>query len=55
MSIILLDWLLFRICRQYDEMADRVSEVPETTQELVETQEYLKTVSLKIIKMSNYA
>ncbi|XP_046326217.1 dynein axonemal heavy chain 3-like [Haliotis rufescens] len=31
------------ICRRYDEMADRVSEIPETTQELVETQEFLKT------------
>ncbi|KAK3579501.1 hypothetical protein CHS0354_028323 [Potamilus streckersoni] len=31
------------ICKRYDEMADKISEVPETTMELVETQEYLKT------------
>ncbi|XP_041362756.1 dynein heavy chain 3, axonemal-like isoform X2 [Gigantopelta aegis] len=31
------------ICKKYDEMADRVSEIPETTSELVEIQEFLKT------------
>ncbi|XP_033740540.1 dynein heavy chain 3, axonemal-like isoform X1 [Pecten maximus] len=33
------------ICKRYDEMADKVSEIPETTKELVDTQEYLKTSS----------
>ncbi|WAQ96862.1 DYH3-like protein [Mya arenaria] len=30
------------ICKRYDEMANRVSEVPDNTISLVETQEYLK-------------
>ncbi|ESO89088.1 hypothetical protein LOTGIDRAFT_210054 [Lottia gigantea] len=30
------------ICRRYDEMTDKVSEMPDTTQEIVETQEFLK-------------
>ncbi|XP_052264555.1 dynein axonemal heavy chain 3-like isoform X1 [Dreissena polymorpha] len=30
------------ICKRYDEMANRVSEVPDNTVSLVETQEYLK-------------
>jgi len=33
------------ICKRYDEMANRVSEVPDNTVSLVETQEYLKQVS----------
>ena len=36
--------LYFSICKRYDEMANRVSEVPDNTVSLVETQEYLKTV-----------
>jgi len=35
-----------RICKRYDEMADKVSEIPETTKALVDTQEYLKQVSI---------
>ncbi|XP_074648811.1 dynein axonemal heavy chain 3-like [Tubulanus polymorphus] len=31
------------ICRRFDEMSDRVSEMPETTAELVSLQEYLRT------------
>ncbi|KAK6187847.1 hypothetical protein SNE40_005782 [Patella caerulea] len=31
------------ICKLYDEMTDKVSEMPDTTQEIVETQEFLKT------------
>lgn len=33
------------ICRRYDEMAEKVSDVPDTTEEIVGLQEYLKTVS----------
>lgn len=35
----------FSLCEKYDKMADKVNETPKTTQELVEIQEYLKTVS----------
>lgn len=37
--------LIFSICRRYDEMAEKVSDVPDTTEEIVGLQEYLKTVS----------
>ncbi|XP_061175178.1 dynein axonemal heavy chain 3-like [Saccostrea echinata] len=33
------------ICRRYDEMAEKVSDVPDTTEEIVALQEYLKTSS----------
>ena len=33
-----------RICRQYDEMSDRMSEMPDTTEALVSLQEFLKQV-----------
>ena len=35
----------FRICRRYEEMADRVSDIPETTEALVNLQNYLKEVN----------
>lgn len=31
------------ICKRYDEMADKVSDIPDATKELVETQTYLRT------------
>lgn len=37
--------LIYSICRRYDEMAEKVSDVPDTTEEIVGLQEYLKTVS----------
>ena len=37
-------YFIFRLCERYDKMADRVNETPKTTQELVEIQEYMKTV-----------
>lgn len=37
--------LINSICRRYDEMAEKVSDVPDTTEEIVGLQEYLKTVS----------
>ncbi len=32
----------FRTCRKYDEMSDRVSAMPDTTEGLVQLQEYLR-------------
>lgn len=37
--------IIYSICRRYDEMAEKVSDVPDTTEEIVGLQEYLKTVS----------
>ena len=34
------------ICKRYDEMSDRVSEMPETTEALVLLQQYLQEVRL---------
>ena len=33
-----------RICKRYDEMADKVSDIPDATKELVNTQTYLRQV-----------
>ena len=33
-----------RICKRYDEMADKVSDIPDATKELVNTQQYLRHV-----------
>ncbi len=37
--------MLFRICRRYDEMSDRVNEMPEETEALVQLQEYMTQVN----------
>ena len=42
--VILVFHFFFRICRQYDEMSDRMSEMPESTEALVQLQEYLRQV-----------
>ena len=34
----------FSICRRYDEMSDKVSEVPDQTEALVDLQSYLREV-----------
>ena len=36
---------LCRICKRYDEMADKVSDIPDATKELVNLQAYLRQVS----------
>ena len=38
--------MFFSICRRYEEMADRVSDIPETTEALVELQNYLREVDM---------
>ena len=40
--------VLFSICRRYDEMSDKVSEMPEDTEALVNLQKYLRQVRLDI-------
>lgn len=44
MITVLFDGVLFSICRRYDEMSDKVSEMPEDTEALVNLQKYLRTV-----------
>lgn len=44
---------MYSICRRYDEMAEKVSDVPDTTEEIVGLQEYLKTVSSMKENISN--
>lgn len=46
--LIILIIEFFSICRRYDEMADTVSDISDQTKNLVETQEYLKNVSLGV-------
>ena len=36
----------YSLCKRYDELSDKVNEVPENTEELVTLEKFLQTVSI---------